>query len=104
MFAAAAQRGRLQTLVHPAARHGALGIHSDAALLAMRLDPGDAPVSHALARGRKAYVHLEDDVLTVNGQRLLGGDALKLDDETEVSFEHGQSAHVLLFDLGNPAS
>ena len=103
-FTAAAQRGRLQTLVHPPARDGALGIHSDVALLAMRLDAGDAPVSHPLARGRKAYVHLVDGALTVNGQRLQGGDALKLDDETEVKFEHGQGAHVLLFDLGNPAS
>ncbi|MCQ9373498.1 pirin family protein [Methyloversatilis sp. XJ19-13] len=103
-FPAAAQRGRLQTLVHPPARDGALGIHSDVALLAMRLDAGDAPVSHPLVRGRKAYVHLVDGALTVNGQRLQGGDALKLDDETEVKFENGQGAHVLLFDLGNPAS
>lgn len=99
-FAEAGRRGRLQPLVNPHGDDGALDIGSDVALYALRLEAGDAPLHHRLAAGRKAYVHLIDGRLTVNGRRIEAGDAVKIDGEDEVLIEQGQGAHALLFDLG----
>jgi hypothetical protein len=37
--------------------------------------------------------------LTVNGERLQAGDALKLTEEAEVVLSHGVDAEVLVFEL-----
>ena len=52
-----------------------------------------------LAPGRKAYVHLVRGALGINGQGLSGGDAAKLEAESEVRLEAGRDAEVLVFDL-----
>ena len=100
-FPEADKRGRLLPLVNAQGSDGGLGIHADVALYATRLEDGDAPLRHRLADGRKAYVHLIDGVLTVNGQRIGAGDAVKVEAESEVVLEHGQAAHALVFDLGS---
>lgn len=100
-FADSARKGRLLPLVNAQGRDGALTIHADVALYASRLDGDHAPLTHLLAAGRKAYVHLIDGDLTVNGQRLETGDALRIEHEDEVVLEQGRAAHALLFDLGS---
>lgn len=99
-FAETGRRGRLQLLVTPDGSDGALDIGSDVALYALRMETGDAPLRYRLAAGRKAYVHLIDGALTVNGWCIEAGDAVKIDGEDEVLIEQGQAAHALLFDLG----
>jgi redox-sensitive bicupin YhaK (pirin superfamily) len=37
--------------------------------------------------------------LTVNGQQLVGGDALLLEQETRITLADGDNAEVLVFDL-----
>ena len=49
---------------------------------------------------RKTYVHLARGELTVNGQVLKAGDALKLEGESQLTLSQGQQAEVLVFDLG----
>lgn len=100
-FADSARQGRLLPLVNAEGRDGALTIHADVALYASRLDTGHAALTHRLGAGRKAYVHLIDGELTVNGQRLESGDALRIEHEDEVVLEQGRGAHALLFDLGS---
>ncbi|WP_019918491.1 pirin family protein [Methyloversatilis discipulorum] len=100
-FADSARQGRLLPLVNAEGRDGALTIHADVALYASRLDSGHVALSHRLGAGRKAYVHLIDGELTVNGQRLESGDALRIEHEDEVVLEQGRGAHALLFDLGS---
>jgi redox-sensitive bicupin YhaK (pirin superfamily) len=73
-------------------------VHQDANLYAALLD-GDDRVSHQLADGRKAYVHVARGAATVNGQPLGAGDALKASGESEVLIENGDKAEVLLFDM-----
>ena len=60
---------------------------------------GDETVTHRLAQDRKAYVHVARGAVTVNGQPLVSGDALKVDGESEVVIDNGDKAEVLLFDL-----
>ena len=92
------KRGKLRLLASPDGRDGSVTIHQDAQLYAALLD-GDETVTHRLARGRKAYVHVARGAATVNGQPLGSGDALKADGESEIVIENGNNAEVLLFDL-----
>ncbi len=97
-FAEAEKRGRLRLVAAPGGAQGAVTIHADARLYAGLFD-GEESASLALDPGRKAYVHLVRGALTVNGQTLSGGDAAKLEAETEVRLTGGRDAEVLVFDL-----
>ena len=97
-FDPASRRGRLRLIASSDARDGSVKIHQDAAVYAALLD-GAERVMHALAAGRKAYVHVARGSVTVNGKPLAAGDAAKISGEAAVTIEHGQGAEVLLFDL-----
>ena len=94
----AAKRGRLALLAAPAGEGGAVAIHQDARLYAGTFD-GAETATHALAAGRRAYVHVARGAATVNGLPLGAGDAAKLDGEPAVRIESGRAAEVLVFDL-----
>ena len=97
-FDAASKRGRLRLIAASDGRDGAVTIHQDAAVYAALLD-GAERASHALAPGRKAYVHVARGKATVNGNELGAGDALKASGETAIVIERGANAEILLFDL-----
>ena len=97
-FDAASKRGRLRLVASPDGREGSVTIHQDARLYAALLDRSDRAVQK-LQPGRRAYVHVARGRLTVNGQPLEAGDALKATDTAEVVLEKGEGAEVLLFDL-----
>lgn len=97
-FDPAQREGRLQAVVTPDGRDGALRINADAALYLGRFDGAQQAVHRFDAR-RSAYVHLIRGSLTVNGLKLGAGDALKVEDEGELSFSGGEQAEVLVFDL-----
>jgi redox-sensitive bicupin YhaK (pirin superfamily) len=93
-----AKLGRLALIAGPANSGGAVTIHQDARLFATLLD-GAATISHALAPGRRAYVHVARGRVAVNGAQLGTGDAAKITGETGVALDHAEAAEVLLFDL-----
>jgi redox-sensitive bicupin YhaK (pirin superfamily) len=97
-FSPEEKRGKLRLVASPNARDGSVKIHQDAYLYATLVD-GDEAVSHALAEGRKAYVHVARGSVTVNGQPLRAGDALRVDSESNIEIGEGRNAEVLLFDL-----
>jgi len=97
-FDAAAKRGRLRLIASPDGADGSVTIHQDARIYATLLD-GAERASHALAPGRKAYVHVVRGALTVNGTPLGAGDALKADGVADIVLEKGEGAEALLFDL-----
>ncbi len=97
-FDAASKRGRMRLIAASDARDGAVLIHQDASVYAALVD-GAERIVHALAPGRKAFVHAARGSVTVNGQRLQAGDALKASGVSELVFEKGEQAEVLLFDL-----
>ena len=97
-FDAASKRGRLRLVASPDGADGSVTIHQDARLYAGLFD-GAERAAHALAAGRKAYLHLVRGKLTVNGTPLEAGDALKMAGVSEVVLEKGDEAEVLLFDL-----
>ncbi len=97
-FPEADKRGRLRLLAAPDGRDGAVTLHADAAIRAGLFDGAEA-AELALDPARRTWVHLVRGTLTVNGQRLLAGDALGLLGEASLSLGDGEGAEVLVFDL-----
>ena len=97
-FDAKSKQGRLRLVASRDGREGSVTVQQDASIYAALLD-GPARIEHALDGGRHAYVHVARGSVTVNGERLDGGDALKLSAESKVTLEGAAQAEVLLFDL-----
>ena len=97
-FDAASKRGKLRLIASRDGRDGSATIHQNAAVYAALID-GAERATHQLAAGRQAYVHVARGKVTVNGQSLAAGDALKASGEAGVELEKGEQAEVLLFDL-----
>lgn len=92
------KRGRLCIVSSPDGRGGSLTIQQNALIFSALVD-GDERVEHELDDGRQAYVHVARGNVTVNGEVLKSGDALKIRSERNVTIERGDRAEVLLFDL-----
>ncbi|OGA48407.1 MAG: quercetin 2,3-dioxygenase [Betaproteobacteria bacterium RIFCSPLOWO2_12_FULL_62_58] len=97
-FAAEQRQERLRLVASPDGRDSSVMIHQDTCVYATLLDAGDA-VTHQLAPGRKAYVHVARGAVEVNGERLTGGDGAKIGAESKITFAKAEGAEILLFDL-----
>ncbi len=96
-FSAEEKRGRLRLIVSPDGRDGSVSMNQDALLYAGLFD-GAERAELQLDAGRRAYVHVARGRITVNGQVLGAGDAIKTGDGT-LTLENGTAAEVLVFDL-----
>jgi redox-sensitive bicupin YhaK (pirin superfamily) len=98
IFTDAEKRGHLRLIASPDGRDGSVTIHQDARVYAALLNGTDS-TTHALAAGRKAYVHVARGSVTVNGQLLSGGDGARITQESNIVIRDADNAEVLLFDL-----
>jgi quercetin 2,3-dioxygenase len=98
VFDATEKRGKLRLVASPDGAQGSVTIHADTKLYAGLLN-GAEQAQINLDPKRKTYVHLVRGMLEVNGQRLAGGDAAKLEGESKLTLGNGQDAEVLVFDL-----
>jgi redox-sensitive bicupin YhaK (pirin superfamily) len=92
------KRGALRLIASNDGAGDSVTVHADAALYSGLFDGVEA-AELALDPARKAYVHLVRGGLTVNGQRLGGGDALLMEQESHITIADGDDAEVLVFDL-----
>lgn len=92
------KKGKLCLIASPEGKDGAVKIHADAKMYAGIFD-GSQTETFNLDPKRKAYLHLIHGSLTVNGQKLLGGDALLIENESSLDITNGINAEVLFFDL-----
>jgi quercetin 2,3-dioxygenase len=92
------KRGQLRLIASPDGADGSLTIHQDARLYASVLEKGKE-VSHTLASGRKAYVHVARGRVLVNGKELVAGDGAALTGEASVTVAGAEPSEVLVFDL-----
>ncbi|OZI60938.1 pirin family protein [Bordetella genomosp. 11] len=97
-FEEADKRGRLRLVASPDARDGSVLIHQDARLYAGLFD-GEERATLTLADGRRAWIHVARGKVTANGKPLVAGDAVAVEDESEIVLEQGEDAEVLVFDL-----
>ncbi|MDY0272589.1 MAG: pirin family protein [Advenella sp.] len=77
---------------------GSVRIHQDARLYAGIFNGQQAP-EYTLSDDRIAYIHVVKGCITINGQALLAGDALKLTTESLIQIQQANNAEVLLFDM-----
>lgn len=89
---------QLRLIVSPDGRDGSLTIGQDVNMYASLLDKGEV-VAHEVSGGRKLWVHVARGALTLNGQALASGDGARIEDETLLTFEGGERAEFLLFEL-----
>ena len=97
-FSVADKRGRLRLIISPDGAGGSLGVYQDARVFAGLFD-GSERAELELAPQRYAYIHVARGAVRVNGVMLEAGDGARIRDEPRMSFEDGQDAEVLLFDL-----
>ena len=90
--------GKLSLVASKAGRDGSLQINQDADLLIGRLRGGEI-LTHSLAAGRHAWIHVAEGTLTVNGHSLSAGDGLAATQEAQLTLSAAGPAQVLLFDL-----
>ena len=95
---APAIRGKLRLVASPDGREESVTIRQDAYMFAGLFDASERTVRE-IARGRSAYAHIARGTVTINGQALVAGDALKVSDISQVTIEGGKGAEVVLFDL-----
>ncbi|MEI6073782.1 MAG: pirin family protein, partial [Verrucomicrobiae bacterium] len=79
-------------------RDGSLSIRQDADLWLAKLGAGDT-VTHQLAAGRHAWIHVAEGRVTLNGKTLNVGDAGIVDEAVSLIIAASKPSQVLLFDL-----
>jgi redox-sensitive bicupin YhaK (pirin superfamily) len=92
------KQGKLRLVASPDGAQGSVKIFADAKVYAGLFD-GEQSAQLKLDPKRKAYIHLIQGSLNINGQTLEGGDALLIEAESQLAISHGKSAEVLVFDL-----
>lgn len=97
-FAPEDKQGRLRLVASREGREGSVQVHQDADLYASLLSPNEQ-VSHRLAAGRLAYLHLVKGAISVNGVQLKTGDAVKIESEHELVIAADGDSELLLFDV-----
>ena len=97
-FGLADKKGQLRLVASPNGREGSVTIHQDATVYASMLDGKDA-VTHRLAPGRRAYIHVARGAVKVNGTALKDGDGARVENESSIELKDAREAEVLLFDL-----
>ncbi|EDY18214.1 Pirin domain protein [Chthoniobacter flavus Ellin428] len=93
-----AQTGKLHLITSKTGRDGSIAIHQDADLYLGKLDANQS-LTHTLAPGRHAWLHVAEGEVTLNGQTLSGGDAVAVADESQLDLRGQKASQVLLFDL-----
>lgn len=99
-FSPAEKQGRLRLVASRDGREGSVTVHQDVSLYATLVGAGDR-VTHTLAEGRHAWVHVASGRARANGVELGAGDAVALSSEPRLELEglEAERAEVLVFDL-----
>jgi len=90
--------GKLTLVASPTGADHCVKIHADAKMYVGIFNKTQT-ATMALDPKRKAYVHLIRGALNVNGIALTSGDALLIENESEITLKQGEDAEVLVFDL-----
>ena len=97
-FSDAEKRNRWRLIASAEHRPDSLLVHQDVALQATVLEP-DNKLDYVLGDGRSAYLQVARGEIVLNGERLLAGDAARLDVPQRLALTAVTEAELLLFDL-----
>ncbi|WP_114652398.1 pirin family protein [Polynucleobacter necessarius] len=94
------KQGKLCLIASPDGAGNAVKIHADARIYVGLFD-GSESQKLELDPARKAYIHLVKGSLEVNGISLSTGDALLIENESNLLISNGKDAEVIIFDLSH---
>ena len=89
---------KLRVIASNDGRDGSVRIHQDAAIYAALLEP-EKSVTHDLATGRGAWVHVVRGKVAIDGTELETGDAASITDSGTVKLLAKAPSEVIVFDL-----
>ena len=95
---AKAKNGTLHLVASKSGRDDSIAIHQDADLFLAKLNSGES-VAHSLRADRRAWVHVAEGKVELNGEKLSAGDAAAVSGETDLKITARAKSQVLLFDL-----
>ena len=95
---AQAETGKLHLVASKAGRGDSIAINQDADLWLAKFDAGNR-VTHQLAPGRHAWLHVAEGEVSLTGTQLNGGDAVAIDEAGSLELSATKPSQVLLFDL-----
>lgn len=90
--------GALHLVTSNTGRDGSLAIRQDADLWLAKLGARDS-VTHQLAAGRHAWIHVAEGEVKLNGKTLIAGDAGIVDEAVSLKVTASKPSQVLIFDL-----
>src|SRR5437764_8704359 len=91
-----AKAGALHLVTSKAGRDGSIAIHQDADLWLGKLDAGNR-VTHRLAPGRQAWLHVAEGEVSLNGKALNAGDAAAIEEAGTLEINGLKAGQILLF-------
>ncbi len=97
-FDAGERRDRLRLVGSRDGRDGSVTIHQDVDLYAALLS-ARVRLEHTLGKGRAAWLQVARGDVALNGERLVQGDGVAVDEPGALVIEAGTDAEVLLFDM-----
>ena len=97
-FPAADKRGNLRLVGSRDGRKGSVTIHQDVDLYAGLFD-GEEKTTLPLREGRVAWVQVARGEIDVAGLHLAAGDGATIKNVSDITFENGANAEVLVFDM-----
>ncbi len=97
-FSPEERRGILKLLVSPDGRDGSITAFQNALMYGSILSAGET-VTHSLAQGTQAYIHIARGEATIDGTDLISGDAVHIQDETKIEISASTDTELLLFEL-----
>lgn len=92
------RQGRLRLIGDRLGTDGAVIIHQDVRLYAGQFAKGES-LTHKIADGRRAWLHVAHGNIRLNGLELSEGDGAAITDEIQIYLETDDHAEVLLFEL-----
>lgn len=93
------KRGKLKLVLSENGREGSVSINQDVDMYAGILDDASQSFTHKIKKDRKAWVQVARGSLTLNGEDIRAGDGVAIDSDTELKFENGNNAEVIVFDM-----
>lgn len=90
--------GEFHLVTSKTGRESSIAIHQDADIWLAKLGHGKQ-VTHHLASGRHAWIHVAEGEVTLNGKTLYDGDAAAVSEETPLEIVAKKPSQVLVFDL-----
>ncbi|MCC8181026.1 MAG: pirin family protein [Planctomycetes bacterium] len=97
-FSVEEKRGKFKLVISPDNEPGTLPIYQDARVYAGLFD-GDESAVFELEPNRYAYIQIARGKIQVNGMAMKEGDGARVRNERTLTFDNGEGAEVLLFDL-----